>query len=156
MITPIPYVNDNCAFSRWVDEVDGVGGAVGVGGDFGRLLAEGVGGGEAAEGEVEPARLEVVEVHPTFAFQLLPSELEGLRGGAVHVGHRHPVRVVVGLLRHGVVLADHGADVALHVAHVNIALPFCPFHDICRVTTFSFEHGLSLLPMRVRHDFCQS
>ena len=42
--------------SRWVDEVDGVGGAVGVGGDFGRLLAEGVGRGEAAEGEVEPAR----------------------------------------------------------------------------------------------------
>ena len=67
-------IDENDNLSCWVGVVYGVAGAECVWGDVGGVEGERVGSGEHRQRGVEPAGVEVVEVHSRLGSELLASE----------------------------------------------------------------------------------
>ena len=77
--------------SGWVGVSEGIVEAEGVGGGVGVFLGQGVGLGEAHA--VEAARLEVEEVKPPLAVELLAAELAALNVASAALAHEDAERI---------------------------------------------------------------
>ena len=98
---------------------NGVAGAPGVGADAVVFLGHRVLGGGAAQGGVQLAGGEVVEVEACLAVELLAGVLVRLHaGGNGARAVQHAVGVVVVHLLQGAVVGHHGAHVAAVVPHI--------------------------------------